>query len=351
MRNYNYINRYDEMLTPEIFQLVNEIHEYKGKQELYNEKKADILDKLLEIAIIQSTDASNRIEGIYTSSERLNKIVSEKTTPRNRNEREIAGYRDVLKLIHENYENIPLKSTFILQLHKNLYKYENSGIGGTYKEFDNVIEEQDNKGNKKVRFVPVSAVETPGSVSKICENYKETIESDRYDALIIIPMFILDFLCIHPFRDGNGRMSRLLTLMLLYQNGYDVGKYISLEKIIEKNKDGYYSTLQDSSEKWCDEKNDYIPFIKYTLEIILMAYKELENRMDELDLETMSKPEKVKEVIKTRFGEFSKSDIIKLCPNISEVTIQRTLKDMLDKKEIIKINGGRYTKYKLFEEK
>ena len=225
MRNYNYEKIYNKLLTPEIVQLLAQIHEHKGEHAKVQE---DELTHLIEIARIQSAEASNRIEGIYTSDERLQKIVKDKTTPRNRSEKEIAGYRDVLATIHESYEYIPVKPSMILQLHRELYKFSGMSIGGSYKPADNRITEEDAEGNKHTRFVPVSAWETPMAMEALCRAYNDLCNSGQYDPLLMIPVFILDFLCIHPFNDGNGRMSRLLTTLLLYRSGFYVGKYISL---------------------------------------------------------------------------------------------------------------------------
>ena len=226
------------------------IHEYKGEQALFIEAKADTLTKLVEIAKIQSTEASNKIEGIYTSDERLKKLVQDKTTPHTRNEQEIAGYRDVLATIHESFDYIPPKSSLILQLHRDLYKFSGASYGGNYKTVDNVIAETDTQGNKSVRFQPLPAWETPEAMDDLCQAYEEAVGQGEMDPLLLISMFVLDFLCIHPFNDGNGRMSRLLTLLLLYRAGYIVGKYISIEKLIEESKETYYEALQQSSQKW-----------------------------------------------------------------------------------------------------
>ena len=245
MRKYDFQNKWQKLLVPDIVALLTQIHEFKGEQNLFIETNSDTLTQLVEVARIQSTEASNKIEGIYTSDDRLKKIVLNKTTPRTRNEQEIAGYRDVLATIHESYEYIPLRPTMILQLHRDLYKFSGMSIGGNYKNSDNVIAETDSAGNRFVRFQPVPAWEAPEAIDFACKAYDEAVQSGA-DPLLVIPMFILDFLCIHPFNDGNGRMSRLLTLLLLYRSGYIVGKYISIEKVIEQSKETYYETLQQS---------------------------------------------------------------------------------------------------------
>jgi Fic family protein len=351
MRSYNYKNKWQKLLTPEVVSLLTQIHEYKGEQTLFIEAKADTLTQLVEIAKIQSTEASNKIEGIYTSDERLKSLVSNKTTPRTRNEQEIAGYRDVLSTIHESHDFIPVKPPIILQLHRDLYKFSGKTSGGTYKGADNVIAEEDSEGNQHVRFIPVPAWETPAAIDAICEAFDEITSRSDADPLLIIPMFILDFLCIHPFSDGNGRMSRLLTLLLLYRAGYIVGKYVSIEKMIEQTKETYYEALQNSSAYWHEGENDYIPFVQYTLGVVVAAYREFSSRVKLIATSKMSKPERIREIIKETLGKITKTEIMEKCPDISQVTVQRALNDLVTSGEILKIGGGRYTAYMWNHEK
>ena len=345
MRSFDYKEEWKKLLTPEIVMYLTQIHEFKGEQTLFIEAKADTLSQLVDIAKIQSIEASNKIEGIYTSDERLKALVKDSTRPRTRNEREIAGYRDVLNTIHENHDYIPPKPSIILQLHRDLYKFEGMDIGGRYKTSDNIIEEQDAEGNKSVRFRPMPAWETPEAIEKICQSYDEALNSENIDALIIIPMFVLDFLCVHPFNDGNGRISRLLTLLLLYRSGYIVGKYISIEKLIEQTKEIYYESLQLSSAGWHENKNDYEPFVKYMLGVIVAAYRDFSSRVSLLTTQGMSKTDRVKEIIRATLGPITKTEILAKCPDISQVTVQRALADLVDKGDIVKLGGGRYTKY------
>lgn len=345
MREFNFSKEYPTLLTPEIVSLVGKIHEYKGEQALFIEAKADTLTKLVEIAKIQSTEASNKIEGIYTSDERLKKLVQDKTTPHTRNEQEIAGYRDVLATIHDSFDYIPPKSSLILQLHRDLYKFSGASYGGNYKTVDNVIAETDTQGNKSVRFQPLPAWETPEAMDDLCRAYEEAVGQGEMDPLLLIPMFVLDFLCIHPFNDGNGRMSRLLTLLLLYRAGYIVGKYISIEKLIEESKETYYEALQQSSQKWHEEANDYAPFVRYTLGVVAAAYRDFSTRVQALAASDMSKPDRIREIIKGTLGKITKAEIIEQCPDISQVTVQRTLADLQKSGEILKLGGGRYTSY------
>lgn len=345
MRPFDYTEKWEKLLTPEIVGYLTTIHEYKGEQRLIAERHADVLESLVEVAKIQSTESSNKIEGIYTSDDRLKKIVLDKTMPKTRNEREIAGYRDVLNTIHENFPHIPIRDTFILQLHRDLYKFENVSKGGSFKTSDNVIKE-DASGNKFVRFIPLPAWGTPEAIINLCTAYNEAINGGKADPLLLIPMFVLDFLCIHPFSDGNGRMSRLLTLLLLYQNDYIVGRYISLEKLIERTKDNYYEALQESSQGWMEAKNDYAPFVKYILGIITAAYREFFDRAQIVEEKKVSKPDRIEELIKNHLGTITKAEIVDATPGISTTTVQRTLTELVKVEKIIKIGNGRYTKYK-----
>ena len=345
MRTYDYNKKWQQLLTPEIVTMLSQIHEFKGEQNLFIEAQSDTLTQLVEIAKIQSTEASNKIEGIFTSDERLKKLVTNKTTPRSRNEQEIAGYRDVLSTIHDSYEFIPVRPSILLQLHRDLYKFSGKSIGGAYKKADNVIAEEDNEGNRFIRFQPIPAWETPKSIEALCDAFDDAIARNEADPLLIIPMFILDFLCIHPFNDGNGRMSRLLTLLLLYRAGYIVGKYISIEKVIETTKDTYYEALQSSSQGWHEEENDYAHFVRYMLGVILSAYRDFSSRVRVLTTSGLSKPDRIREIIKDTLGKITKTEIMQKCPDISQVTVQRTLNDLIKNGDIIKIGGGRYTSY------
>ena len=350
MRQFEYKESWKRLLTPNIVSLLTSIHEYKGEQNLFIESNSDKLVELLEIAKIQSTEASNKIEGIITTDDRLKKLVMDKTMPKSRSEKEIAGYRDVLNTIHESYEYIPINANYILQLHGDLYKYTGMSFGGKFKSTDNIIAEVDSSGNQKIRFQPIEAWATPEAMLNMCNAYNDAL-NNNIDPLILMPMFILDFLCIHPFNDGNGRMSRLLTLLLLYKSGYIVGKYISIEKLIEKSKDTYYEQLQASSYEWHDNKNDYEPFVEYYLGVVIAAYKEFSGRVQTLIESGMNKPERIREVIRKHIGKITKSQIMEKCPDISDTTVQRTLTELLKKNEIIKLSGGRYTSYIWNEEK
>ncbi len=345
MRPFDYIHAPNALLTPDIVAMLTDIHEHKGKQALFVEAHADALVTLAEIAKIQSIGASNRIEGIRTSDRRLEELVLQRSAPRNRTEQEIAGYRDVLETIHTSYGYISPRPNILLQLHKQLYPFSQSSMGGAYKNADNYITETDESGKEKIRFRPVPAYLTADSMERLCSAFLSALDKNEHDALLLIPMFILDFLCVHPFSDGNGRMSRLLTLLLLYRAGYIAGKYISLEKLIESSKETYYEVLRESSIGWQDNQNDCAPFVRYFLGILAKAYAEFEERVEYLSQRGLSKPDRVKGVIERKIGKITKAEILSACPDISKVTVERTLSELLKAGYIIKIGAGPSTAY------
>lgn len=345
VRSFEYSKASEKLLTTEIVQMIAMIHECKGRQDLFLEANQDELKTLLDVAMVQSTGASNRIEGIFTSDQRLKELVMQKAEPHNRSEQEIAGYRSVLAMIHESYEYISIKANVILQLHRNLYSYSQSFSGGSYKHSDNVIAEVDADGMTRTRFVPTPAWQTAEAMDEMCMSFNTAWDGDEADKLLLIPMFILDFLCIHPFNDGNGRMSRLLTLLLCYKAGYIVGKYVSLEMLIEKSKETYYDALQASSTGWHTGKNSYEPFVRYYLGIILKGYREFEDRVEHLRHKGLSKPERIKRLIGQNVGKITKKEIMEACPDISKVTVERTLTDLVKSGYIAKVGAGPATGY------
>ncbi len=353
MRSFDYSRLAQVRWDNEILNYTNLIHEYKGKQDLYIRQKPVELDKLVEIAKVQSVESSNRIEGIVTTSTRIQALVKEKTTPKNRDEYEIAGYRDVLNTIHESYKYIPLESRYILQLHRDLMQYAVNKEGGVFKSSQNYLQETREDGSTFIRFTPAAPYETPGYIDAICESYRLAVSQQVVDPLLLIPVFITDFLCIHPFSDGNGRMSRLLTLLLLYQAGYNVGKYVSIEKHIEKTKPSYYDALQIASRGWNEGKNDPLPFIKYMLGVILACYREFEERVD-----VLSKPDDngraivkskavdiVRAAVESRIGKFTKGEILAICPTLSRSSVEGGLREMTENGEIKRFGKGRGTYY------
>lgn len=344
MRTFNYSEIKNQKWDSEILGLVAAIYKEAGKQELYLKQRPEELEKLVEIAKIQSTEASNAIEGIVTTNTRIRQLVEDRTTPKNRDEQEIAGYRDVLNVIHDSFDTIPASQNYILQLHKILYNHMNNPMAGKTKSVQNYISASYPDGHVETLFIPLSPFETPEALDKICEEYNRAIGNFEVEPLIAIPIFIHDFLCIHPFNDGNGRMSRLLTTLLLYRNGFYVGKYISLESKIAKNKDLYYDALRQSQYGWHEGKEDVIPFIKYLLGTILSAYKDFEDRFALIEVK-LPAIEMVRQATMNKIGRFTKQDIHELCPSLSISSIERALRKLVDSEELKKEGAGKNTCY------
>ena len=344
MREFNYSAIKEQKWDSDILGLIAAIYKEAGKQELYLKQQPEALEKLVEIAKIQSTEASNAIEGIVTTSTRIKQLVEEKTTPRNRDEQEIAGYRDALNIIHESFDAIPITRNYILQLHKIMYSHMNNPMAGQTKNVQNYISASYPDGHTEILFTPLAPYETPEALDRICEEYNRVIGNYEIEPLIAIPVFIHDFLCIHPFNDGNGRMSRLLTTLLLYRNGFFVGKYISLEAKIAKNKDLDYDALGSSQHGWHEGTEDTVPFIKYILGTILAAYKDFEDRFSIVE-EKLPAIEMVRKATLQKIGRFTKQDIRELCPSLSVSSIEGALRKMVAESEIKREGSGKATCY------
>lgn len=344
MREFSYEYLKKKQWDKDVLGYIGLIHEYKGKQQLYLKQKPMELDRLVELAKIQSTESSNAIEGVVTTNARLKQLMTDKTTPRNRNEQEILGYRAVLEMVHESFEYMPISANVILQLHKKLYSLLPTSFGGKFKTTSNEIDEIRQDGTVVARFKPLEPYETPEAIENLCNAYNKIIASGEVDPLVIIPTFIHDFLCIHPFNDGNGRMSRILTTLLLYKSGYVVGKYISFDKKIHDNKVEYYDALQLSSEGWHDGKNDDTPFTKYLLGTILSAYRDFEERL-EIVSEKKSARDMVKEVFNVKLGKITKSDIMEYCPTLSRSAVEKALRELVEMEHIEKYGNGPATYY------
>lgn len=347
MRSFDYSLLADRTWDSEILSYIGQIHEYKGKQELFTRQKPVELSRLIEIAKIQSTEASNRIEGIITTSARLKQLVADKTTPKNRDEKEILGYRNVLNLIHENYSFIPIRPSYILQMHRDLLQFTALSYGGSFKSTPNEIGMTLPNGEKSVLFRPLEPYETPAAIEAICNSYETQLQEETIDPLILIPCFILDFLCIHPFTDGNGRMSRLLTLLLLYRSGYLVGQYISIEKAIADTKESYYEALSIADQGWHTGENDPKAFIKYMLGVILYCYREFEARVTITEKSGIKSTsyDIVKEYVSTKIGTFTKQDVLIGCPKLGSSSAEASLKKLVDEKFITRLGSGRKTHY------
>ncbi len=344
MRKFDYSIFKESSWDNKLVNLLSRIHEQKGRLQSFFTQDSEKLEKLVEIAKIQSTESSNEIEGIRTTDTRIRQLVNEKTTPRNRDEEEIAGYRDALNVIHENFNLISITPNFILQLHKIMMSHTSASHGGKFKNIQNYISAVDRKGKAHTLFTPLSPFKTPIAMQELCDEYNRISGDGMVDPLVLIPIFIHDFLCMHPFIDGNGRMSRLLTTLLLYRSDYHVGKYISLESKIAKNKDLYYNALRESQIGWHDNRDDVTPFAIFLLGTIASAYDDIEERA-ELMFERNSAIEIVRKATKTKIGKFTKADIMELIPSISSTSIERSLKALCDAGEIRKEGSGRATCY------
>lgn len=340
MREFNYSQIRNQKWDSELLSLIAAIYKEAGKQELYLKQRPQELEKLVEIAKIQSTEASNAIEGIVTTSTRIRQLVEEKTTPHNRDEQEIVGYRDALNIIHESFDAIPVTQNYILQLHKIMYSHMNNPMAGRTKNVQNYITATYPDGHTEILFTPLEPYETPEALDRICGEFNKVIGNMELEPLIAIPVFIHDFLCIHPFNDGNGRMSRLLTSLLLYRCGFYVGRYISLEAKIAKNKDLYYSALRESQTGWHEGTEDAVPFIKYILGTVLAAYKDFEDRFALVEIKRTAL-ETVRMASQSKIGRFTKQDIRELCPSLSLSAIEGALRKMVDDSELKREGSGK----------
>lgn len=344
MRDFNYTKIRDNKWDSELLGLIAAIYKEAGKQEMYLKQRPEELDKLVEIAMIQSTEASNAIEGIVATNTRIRQLVQEKTMPRNRNEQEIAGYRDVLAIIHESFDAIPITRNYILQLHKVLYSHMSNPVAGRTKTVQNYISATYPDGHSVTLFTPLAPLETPEAIDRICEEYNRVIGNMELEPLIAIPVLIHDFLCIHPFNDGNGRMSRLLTTLLLYRNGFFVGKYISLEAKIARNKDLYYEALSASQDGWHEGQDDPVPFIKYLLGTILAAYRDFGERFALVETKRTAL-ETVRLATQNKIGRFTKQDIRELCPSLSLSSVEGAIRKLVEAGELKREGSGKSTCY------
>lgn len=345
MAQFEYKKTLDMLMIPEVVSALGDIRELKGKTASLSALNPETFSALVEVAKIQSTGASNRIENISTSDKRLRELMTNKTDPKNRDEREIAGYRYVLDEIHESHDNIPVTPNVILQLHRDLYRFSGDSHAGKWKDSDNVIAERTAEGELVARFIPTSAAGTPTAVERICREYSRQIDDGTYDPLLASLVFVFDFVSIHPFNNGNGRMSRLLTLLLMYRNGYDVGKYVSIEKEIENSKETYYEALSASSTGWQNGENDYVPFVTYMLGIVTACYRELESRFSVVALPAGNE-ESIRAFFDRLVGTATKREIMDANPNMSQRTLERILAKLQDEGVVEKVGAARSTAYR-----
>ncbi len=333
------------MVPVTFVQMAKTIYSLKTVSE---EKKAaypGLFVSLEKIAVVQSVKSSNAIEGIFSTDKRIEEIVNKSSAPLNHSEMEIAGYRDALNLIHKNHDSMKLDESTILNLHRVLLSQTDLSYGGTYKTDDNVIRETYSDGTSIIRFVPTPAGETKEAMEQLILAYQDARDDAGIDQLLLIPCFILDFLCIHPFRDGNGRMSRLLTLLLLYKANFDISRYISFEEQINKMKGAYYEDLKKSSQGWHENSNDYIPFVRNFLYALFMCYQELDKRFLTLSSAKANKKQRVERAVLMAFVPISKKELEDLLPDVGIGTIEAVLSQMLKDGKIIKIGTTRNCRY------
>ena len=324
--------------------MLRQIGEYRGKQELYHRRSPAALESLRQHAVIESVESSNRLEQIVAPRPRIVGLVREKTVPQNRSEQEIAGYIDALQLIHNSFAQIDINTESILQIHKAVYKYHHDE-GGFFKNKNNEIVELDAKGSvARVRFKPVQAAQTPSAMRELCSRYHDL--SSTADMLLVLPLMILDFLCVHPFKDGNGRVARLLTLLILHQHDYGVGRYVSLERVFEQQKEGYYRSLEQSSQGWHAGKHDPFPWLNYFWAVMLAAYREFSAKLKTLrHAGRASKTAQVRLVVAAKETPFTISSIVADCPEVSHAMIRNVLRQLRDEGIIISTGKGRTAKW------
>lgn len=343
MHIFNYDNALEALLSPEITSLIADIHEYKGRQDYLLNAKTEVLDALVEVSREKSVVASNRIEGVSTPDYRLRDLFDEDAEPRDEDEQAICAYRGCFTSVLANYGLMQPTPESILALHKQLFSYLPSG--GTWKSEDSAITEMDGEGRESALFRTVTAADTPLAMNLLCDAYSKALELGRLNPLLLSIVFMFDFLCIHPFQDGNGRMSRLLALLLTCRSGYMVGKYVSVDKIVEETRADYYEALRASSRGWHENANDLKPYVEYILGVILKAYQEFAARLDGLVYEHTSKSDRIRNVIAAAEGAISKREILEKCPDISVVTISVALKRLCDEGYICKTGNGRSAAY------
>ena len=325
-------------------QSLRRLGQYQGQQALLQHQRPQLIKTLKEIAIIQSSESSNRIEGINVDPKRLDKILNNKLKPENRSEAQVLGYRNVLSRIHNRYQEFKISPEMILQMHKDMLKYTDID-GGAWKRTDNVIEERLPNGNWVTRFSPTSAVETPAYMQELCQRFNRLWAQSSIDQLVIAFAFIFDFLCIHPFTDGNGRVSRLLTVLLLHKMNIDITRYISYERLVEETKESYYQILRDVSQDWHRGQHHLLPWIEYNIGLLIAGYKELDERINVLDFEKGSKTHWVLEMVDDLPEEFSIGELVHLCPGVSRPMIRHILETLRKENKLISLGTGRSAKW------
>jgi len=338
------------VLPPGLIQTIRQIGENKGRQDLFRLQAPEKLENLRQVAMIQSVESSNRIEGVTAPVARIEALIRDKTTPQNRSEGEIAGYRDVLATIHASAPDIPFTERVVLQLHRDMMKY-GTVPGGVWKPVQNEIEEVRPDGTRFVRFRPTEPYLTPDAMQELHQAFRQNLKDGRHEPLILIALYVLDFLCIHPFTDGNGRMARLLSVLALYHEGYEIGRYISLERLIEQTKESYYDTLYRASQGWHTGSHDPVPWVDYWLSTLLAAYREFENRIGQLSTGHGSKADIIVTAIDRMLGSFSISELETACPSVSRDWIKAVL-EQLKREGRLEVSGrGRGARWRKVEDR
>ena len=345
MRKFDYSFLEFNKIPGNLINVLTSIYSMKSSNDNRKENFPNIFTELEKIAIVQSVKGSNAIEGILTTDERINEIVNKSSTPLNHNEEEIAGYRDVLNMIHTTHDSLNISEANIISFHEILLRTAKPNVAGKYKTSDNVIMEIKQDGTRSVRFSPVPAIDTKASMEQLLLAYIDARDNPNINQLLLIPCVILDFLCIHPFSDGNGRMSRLLTLLLLYKAGFDAGKYISFEEQINKTKGYYYEALRKSSISWHENQNDYFFFVENFLMTLFTCYKELDKRFATVNSKKINKTSRIEATILNSILPISKKEISNILPDVSVTTIESVLSKMIKENKIFKIGEGRNTRY------
>lgn len=345
MHRFDYSILHNGMLPAGLINITADIYTLRVMALNRKEQYMDVFTELAAIAKVQSVKSSNEIEGIVTTDERINEIVNGNSAPLNHNEQEIAGYRDALAQVHTGYADMDLRESDILRLHAIMMNIAGYAFAGKYKVDDNDIIEEDKYGRRRVRFHPTSAADTPGEMEQLVLAYQVARDDPNINQLLLIPCVVLDFLCIHPFRNGNGRISRLLSLLLLYRNGFDAGKYISFEEQINNRKGNYYDALKQSSDGWHENRNDYSVFIMEFLTTVYMCYKELDKRFAVVGNRKVTKQARVEATILNSLTPVSKADILKILPDVSATTVEAVLGQMVRDGSVRKIGSGRGTRY------
>jgi Fic family protein len=342
MNSFRDLDRHLGMIPQALLRQLTEVENAKGQQEVFRRQHPQALEALVEIARVQSVEASNAIENITAPPQRIKELVAEKTTPQNRSEAEIAGYRAVLELIHSSADAIPFTPSVVEQLHRDLYQFTGNRNAGAWKKFNNTVEETLPDGTHQVRFEPVEAWATPEAMNELHRRFNEAADQDAYHLLLLAGAYILDFLVIHPFSDGNGRMSRLLTLLLLYRGDYEVGRFISLEKLINDSKETYYEALGASTVGWHEGTHTLGPWLSYFLGIVKRAYDLFEERVGAISAGKGAKADAVRRFVRSRISDTFKFDELRQAvPGASDVYLRETLRKMRDEGIIRQEGEGR----------